>query len=161
MEVWNSVLDYEGYYEVSNLGNVKSLDRLINFPHGMFVKKGKLLKSSSNGTGYYKLTLSKNGLSRDHYVHRLVIESFVGKNDLHINHINGIRNDNRLGNLEFVTIRENQHKRLLKKELPTGVSRVRNKYRAVIGINGKNIHLGYFETAEMASDVFNKKLKSI
>jgi NUMOD4 motif len=60
-----------------------------------------------------------------------------------------------------VTIRENQHKRNLNRTLPIGVQKVRGRYRAVIGIGGKNIHLGYFNTPEDASNAFNNKLKTI
>ena len=56
---------------------------------------------------------------------------------------------------------ENQHKRNLNRILPIGVQKVRNKYRAVIGINGKNVHLGYFDTVENASFAFKNKLKNI
>ena len=162
MEIWKSISGYERYYEISNIGRVKGVERFVKHPDGGLLKKNvKYLKSSSNGTGYMRIMLSKDGLRKEYYVHRLVMEAFVGKNSLHINHKNGIRDDNRLENLEYVTIRENQHKRNLNRTLPLGVQKVRNKYRAIIGINGKNVHLGYFDTAENASIAFNNKLKTI
>jgi hypothetical protein len=162
METWKSISGYERYYEISNIGRVKGIERFIKHSSGGLLKKNvKYLKSSSNGTGYMRVMLSKDGLRKEYYVHRLIMEAFVGKSNLHINHINSIRDDNRLDNLEYVTVRENQHKRNLNRTLPLGVQKVRGRYRAVIGIGGKNVHLGYFNTPEDASTAFNNKLKTI
>jgi hypothetical protein len=162
MEIWKSILGYERYYEISNIGRVRGIERFVKHPNGGLLKKNvKYLKPSSNGTGYMRIMFSKDGLRKEYYVHRLIMEAFVGKSSLHINHKNGIRDDNRLENLEYVTIRENQHKRNLNRTLPLGVQKVRNKYRAVIGINGKKVHLGYFDTVEDASFAFKNKLKTI
>ncbi len=162
MEIWKSILGYERYYEISNIGRIRGVERFVKHPNGGFLKKNvKYLKASSNGTGYMRVMLSKDGLRKEYYVHRLIMEAFIGKSSLHINHKNSIRDDNRLDNLEYVTIRENQHKRNLNRTLPLGVQKVKNKYRSIIRIDGKNKHLGYFNTPEEASIAFTNKLKTI
>lgn len=96
MEIWKSVLDYEGIYEVSNCGNVRSLN---------YKKKGYIkLLSKYDCLGYDAVKLTKNGKSRRWLVHVLVANSFLGKNEnLEINHKNGNKKDNSVENLEYCT----------------------------------------------------------
>lgn len=98
MEVWKTIPGYEGRYEVSSLGNIKS----INFAgHG----KNRILKKCLNADGYEVTTLSKDGVPKFTLVHRLVAQVFVpNPNNLpFINHINENRSDNRAENLEWCT----------------------------------------------------------
>lgn len=106
MEIWKDVIGYEGLYKVSNLGNVKSLDRIVPFGSTKRIVVGKILKPVLSTSGYNKVCLPENM-----YVHRLVLMAFVGLNEskTHVNHINGIKTDNRLDNLEWVTVKENLH----------------------------------------------------
>ena len=104
-EIWIDVKDYIGYYQVSNLGRVKSLIRkrcLIE----------KILKPAIGTTGYPYVNLANGVIRKKFKVHRLVAEAFItnseGKSD--VNHINGIKTDNNLINLEWNTRSENiQH----------------------------------------------------
>lgn len=104
-EVWKDVVGYEGLYQVSNLGRVRSLDRIVNGNR----LKGKILSQVKDTKGYLFLRLSKNGNSKRFLVHRLIAEAFIprieGKN--YIDHINGIRDDNRIENLRWCTHQEN------------------------------------------------------
>lgn len=104
IEIWKDIIGYEGLYQVSNFGNVKSLDRCVPFGTNHRIVKSKILKPILSTSGYSKVALPKNL-----YIHRIVLTSFVGICDLkpHVNHINGIKTDNRLENLEWVTAREN------------------------------------------------------
>jgi len=89
-------------YEVSNLGRVRSLDKLVNGYGGKKLKKGKVLKSSLGSSGYLlvNLSVSKN-------IHRLVAEAFVkGDVNLTVNHIDGNKLNNNYSNLEWITHRE-------------------------------------------------------
>lgn len=112
-EIWNDIVGYEGYYQVSNLGNVKSLDRLIIYSNdklnrkGLF--KGLLLNKQTCSWGYFVVKLTKNSKSIYYYVHRLVASAFIGNKHNHpqVNHINGIKNDNRVKNLEWCTCEYN------------------------------------------------------
>lgn len=114
-EIWKPIKGYEGYYEVSDLGRIRSLDRLVKgvryAKDYQFVLKGKLKTMSLNHKGYYRVSLTdKNGIEKSHFVHRIVAETFIG--DIYkkeIDHINTIRTDNRAENLKIVTSKENSN----------------------------------------------------
>jgi hypothetical protein len=96
-EIWKDVPNYEGVYQVSNLGRVKSLKW----------GKERILKPRYDGYGYAQVGLCKGGERKDYKVHRLMMLAFVDASDLQVNHINGIKADNRLVNLEYCTASEN------------------------------------------------------
>lgn len=103
-EIWKDILGYEGLYQVSNLGRIKSLARLksrYNAP--------EQIRSQGNKNGYKIIQLSKNDKKKTFKVHRLVALMFILNPDgkPHVNHINNIRYDNRVDNLEWVTNKEN------------------------------------------------------
>lgn len=112
METWKSVTDYEDLYEVSNLGNVRSVDHFANTSIRNVkarLIKGRILKKTIKTNGYYSVDLSKNGVTNSVSVHRLVAVAFVENVSQCkvVNHINGIKTDNRPENLEWVTYKEN------------------------------------------------------
>lgn len=109
-EEWRDIRGYEGLYQVSSFGKVKSLDR-TNFKFNRSVPlKGRILKLNTNIHGYPFATIYKNGVSHSITVHRLVAETFIPNpdNKPQVNHINGCKSDNRVDNLEWVTASENQ-----------------------------------------------------
>jgi hypothetical protein len=108
MENWKDIKDYEGIYQVSDLGNVKSLDRYINCNGTQKHLKGKLKKPSS-ASGYCLVHLHKNGIISHQLVHRLVAKAFIPnpEDKLEVNHIDHNRKNNKLSNLEWVTKEEN------------------------------------------------------
>ena len=96
-------------------------------------------------------------------VHKLVAICFLGHNDsngLVVDHINEIKSDNNVNNLQLVTSRENTS-RSINKNLPTGVRNYNAKFTSTISYNGKNKHLGNYDTPEQASDVYQRALKLI
>ena len=109
-EVWKDVKDFGGY-KVSNNGRVKSLDRYVVDKNGkrMFYN-GIYLKQHVDKDGYLRVQLNKEGKGYNVGVHRLVLLAFVPnpENKPQVNHKNGIKNDNRLENLEWCTNSENQ-----------------------------------------------------
>ena len=109
IEVWKDVKGYEGLYRVSNLGRCKSLERRVGIQNGFRIKKESILKGSQQLNGYIHFSLSKNDQSKGFRSHRIIAKSFIpsvkGKNM--INHKNGIKNDNRIENLEWVNGSEN------------------------------------------------------
>lgn len=109
-EHWKAIPGYEGYYEVSDLGRVKSIDRIIPNPKNgkmNFLVKGKIRKLQKAHDGYLRVTLNKNGNAKKYFVHRLVMYAFCPNPDpdkyTQINHKNEITNDNRPENLEWCT----------------------------------------------------------
>lgn len=115
-EVWQPVLGYEGLYEVSNLGRVKSLSRLIRRGSGHWQRPSMMLKPTIDPRiGYPAVRLVRNGLSRAHRVHVLVLTAFVGPpaKGQQCRHLNGNRRDPRLANLAWGTAKENSADRAL------------------------------------------------
>ncbi|MEM8722470.1 MAG: NUMOD4 domain-containing protein [Cyanobacteria bacterium P01_G01_bin.39] len=110
-EVYVDIRGYEGYYQVSNYGNVRSLDRVINQQNGRKqLVKGRALKSYLTNKGYFKVHLSRDGKRKSRSIHRLVAIAFLpNKLDKpQVNHINGCKTDNNLCNLEWNTQSEQQ-----------------------------------------------------
>lgn len=115
MEEWKLIKNYEGLYEVSNLGRIRSLDKLVKGRKGTeYIKKGKILKQIKHVNGYMKIGLTKDGKRKTFLVHRLVAEAFISnpENKPYIDHINTIRDDNRVENLRWATASENQYNEL-------------------------------------------------
>lgn len=109
LEEWKFINGYESIYEVSSTGKIRSVDRTIKRKSGSMKVRGRLLSPSllkhPQGKGlaeYYVVTLSKNGKSNKFLVHRLVAEAFIPnvENLPQVNHINEIKEDNRVDNLE-------------------------------------------------------------
>lgn len=109
-EIWRPVVGYEGLYDVSNLGRVRSLN---------YHRSGRcqVLKLERNNKGYLIISLSKNGKIKRFMVHRLVYEAFVGPipERYELDHINTVRDDARLENLRCVTPKENCNNKLTRK----------------------------------------------
>lgn len=111
MEIFRDIKGYEGLYQVSNKGIVKSLDRVVYNNGGYDLRKGKLLKLDEN-RGYLQVHLCKNGKSKTFKVHQLVAYSFpeiCGEyfTGCEINHIDGVKTNNTVENLEVCTKSEN------------------------------------------------------
>ena len=96
-EIWKDIKGYEGLYQVSNFGNVKSLERRVNSCNGGRNKKEKYIISTDNGNGYKKVGLSKNHKRKNYYVHRLVAEAFIENlnNYKEVNHKDNNKDNNR------------------------------------------------------------------
>lgn len=109
-EIWKDVKGYEGLYQVSNLGRIKSLERKVWNRFQYVPKKERILEPRYSGKGYVRYALFKNGKRKDFKGHWLVLSNFVEniENKPQINHINGKKDDNKLSNLEWCTNSENQ-----------------------------------------------------
>lgn len=110
-EIWKEITGYKGYFEVSNLGNFRSKDRIVRYKtNGTRLYPGKLLKTETIVEGYQRIVLMKEAIKKRYMCHRLVAQEFVPNpdNKPYVNHINGNKADNRAENLEWVTQSENE-----------------------------------------------------
>jgi len=157
-EIFKDVPNYEGLYQVSNLGNVKTLG----------YNKEKILKQFIGSAGYYKVSLTKDKKPKGFDVHKLVAMAFLGHvpdgtNKIVVDHINDIKTDNRVENLQLISNRENSSKKPRGKSKYVGVYWMvnTNKWGARIRINGKRPFLGYFDTELEAHLAYQKALKEV
>ena len=114
-EAWNPVRGYENWYSVSSFGNVRREKT------GPGARLGRILRPELSGAGnrkYYRVVLSKNSIKKHIFIHRLVYSSFIGPipNQLQINHKDLDKLNNKIGNLECVTAKENQNHARLNRE---------------------------------------------
>lgn len=108
-EIWKDVVGYENYYQVSNLGNVRSKDRVVNTWHGVILKKGRMIKQSICNNGYYSVCFQVNNIKKQCLVHRIVAQAFIPNLDNmpYINHKDENRLNNNIENLEWCTAKYN------------------------------------------------------
>jgi hypothetical protein len=109
-EIWKDIIGFEGYYQVSNFGNVKSVDREINYITGKkYFYKSKPIKYLTDKDGYYRVDLNKGNKSKRFFIHRLVGIHFIeNSNNLpQINHKDGIKINNYDYNLEWCSNLQN------------------------------------------------------
>lgn len=97
-EVWKDIKDYNGLYQISNLGNIYSY------------KTNKILKNAKSGDGYLTIQLCKNGIIKTNKVHRLVANSFINNKNRYkeVNHIDGNKHNNNVSNLEWCNRSQNE-----------------------------------------------------
>lgn len=171
-EIWKDVPGYEGYYQVSSLGRVKSLDRTITFSNGVKrYYKGKIVKGSLK-KGYRQTTLRINNKGRAFTFSQLVAMAFLNHtpngHTFIVDHINGVRGDDRVENLRIVTKRDNtsycfRSDRNILSSKYVGVSWYTNvsKWHAKIEHEKKSFSLGYFDNEIKASNAYQKVLSKI
>lgn len=113
MSIWKDIIGYEGLYQISDKGELRSLDReeVVRRKSKEFtrLRKGKIFNPSEDKDGYIVTSLCKNGKMYNVRLHRLVAESFIPNpmNKLHVNHIDGDKRNNSISNLEWNTPEEN------------------------------------------------------
>tara|TARA_R110002050_G_scaffold245907_1_gene383575 strand:- start:367 stop:1158 length:792 start_codon:yes stop_codon:yes gene_type:complete len=161
-ENWKDVKGFEGAYQVSDLGNVKSLKRKDRLGRNV---KERILKTQLNKTtGYSIISLTLNTKLITKHIHQLVAIAFLGHvpngHKLVVNHIDENKNNNRLDNLEVVTTRENilKYKANNSTKILGAYKLSNGKYTSLIVIEGKTIYLGTFDTELKAHDYYIKCL---
>lgn len=165
-EIWQPVTGYEGLYEVSNFGRVKSLDHKRWAGKSYCLCKGKYLKAQKVKRGYMDVSLSKNGKVIKVKVHRLQFQAFHGYLPDVIDHIDRNKTNNHLNNLRRANKRINSINRGLQTNNKTGFRGVHfdkksGKYRAKIKNNGKNKHIGVFDCPVEAAKAYDRAAKEL
>lgn len=172
-EIWKDIPDYEGYYQSSNLGRVRSLDRTVTYSNGHDrFYKGRVIKGGVNNSGYKVYRLSINNIDRTFQGSQLVAMAFLGHKPngytLVVDHINGNKSDDRVENIRIVTQRANtsscfrSDKDSFSSEY-VGVSWNENacKWKAQISHNGMGVILGCYDTEIEASNAYLLALSKI
>ncbi len=159
-EQWKDIEGYDGLYQISNFGRVRSF------------KRGKIryLKNGIDVWGYYRVSLHKNGKQKSLRIHRLVWDHFGDSKRngriLQVDHINNDKSNNRIDNLQLLSTRENVSKHYLRTDKSSKYVGVcwhknNNNWTAVIHINGKQKHLGCFKTEYEAHLAYQKALNEL
>ncbi len=119
MEIYKDIKGYEGLYQISNKGNVKTLPKYRRSGNGFTLRPEKIMKQSINRTGYNRIGLKKDGKIKQHLVSRLVAMHFIDNPDKKpcVNHVDENKKNNTIENLEWVTHKENMNARGLGKRM--------------------------------------------
>jgi len=144
-ELYFPIVEFPNY-SISTLGNVKNIKT-----------ERVLMLNCDKATGYYKVTLCKNGKMKTVRIHNLVAKVYIPnpKNEKNVDHIDNNRLNNNINNLRWATNYENGRNQCLNKSNSSGIKGVSfvkklNKWRSYIKMYGKQIHLGCFDTVKEA-----------
>lgn len=159
-EEWRAVVGYEGFYEVSDLGRVRSLERRVAVSGGgTRIHNERILIPVINASGYRVVFLQVDCKRRTSRIGRMMAESFLGlKIGQVVDHIDGNRQHDLLANLRCASFSENGFNRRANKNNTSGYKGVyaskNSRWNAKIMVNRKSINLGHFGSAEEARDAY-------
>ena len=160
-EIWKNINGYEGKYQVSSQGRVKSLKR--KYRHNSIILIPKIDKS-----GYLEVQLSKYGSKKSIKIHRLMGEAFLTDTfydeNMVVDHIDNNKSNNNLNNLQIITRRQNSSKDQFRhnrssKFVGVSLDAGTNKWRAQISVNNKDVYIGIFKTETEAVNAYKLALK--
>lgn len=164
-EEWRPVVGYESLYEVSSMGRVRSLPRKhwSSLTSTFITNPGCIMRLQVNKrrVRYMFLVLTKDGVKKNHYVHRLVAMAFVpgsGGQALEINHISGIKSDNRATNLEWVSHKENVRHAISNDLVPKCIGAVHRGSIPVEAVHRDGTPAGVFANMREASEALGVPL---
>jgi hypothetical protein len=167
-EQWKDINSYKGLYQVSNLGRVKSLDRIVQGKIKDYHYKSKILKPGTNNNGHLFVNLYRDNKPKTRTIHQLVAESFLNHvpcgYKLVIDHIDNDKNNNFLDNLQIITQRLNASKdKKNKSSKYTGViwHKFHQKWTCSIRIGKSRKYLGYYMDEHKAHLAYQKEFNLI
>ena len=162
-EIWKSVVGYEGIYEVSNYGRMKSFNKKL-------IKKGGIMTPYLHPSGYLNIGITKNRKLKTKKVHQVIAEAFLGHvccgHKIVVDHIDNNKLNNHISNLQLITQRRNIIKSISKRSGTSskylGVDWHKNAglWRAQMNIKRKSTHLGYFENELDAANAYKEAKKN-
>ena len=160
MEIWKDIPNYEGIYQVSNLGNIKSLDRKVNHKNCVpRFKRGVLITPGINKYGYKQVCLCKNGMQKSICLHLLVARTFLEeKENTQVNHKDFNKLNNNILNLEFITQLQNiihKSENSIHSSKYVGITYFKRDrlWQVEVKRNNKRFYLGRFNTEEEANKI--------
>jgi len=157
-EIWKDIPNYEGYYQVSNLGRVKSLRRTYwcKRNESYSIRKGRILKQRKTKAGYYGFSLCKNGVKKTFTTHKVVCMAFLNHKPcgykLVVDHIDCDKENNNINNLRIVTARFNSsrnRRRNNKYQFIYWLDK-RSEYMLRMTVNGSQRTIGYYKNVSNA-----------
>ena len=156
-EKWRDIAEYEGIYQVSNMGNVRSLKREVN---GVHIPPA-LLKPSTYGR-YYRVKLYKNGIGKMYMIHRLVAKAFIAnhENKPQVNHKDGNRLNNTAANLEWCTQSEN-NKHAIRNNLNSIEPMLAKTRKKVLQLDRHGFPIKEWESMSQAAKCLNIQVANI
>ena len=164
-EVWKDIPNFEGKYQASDLGRIRCMPTFYTTPSGFSRRTNYYIVKSTYHQGYTQTPLT-DFYGKIHYkgTHRWIMYAFHGESELQVDHINGIRDDNNLINLRYVTARENNNYR--KDNIPDyftssfyGVYKQGKGWTSYININGEEHYLGNYTEEIDAHNIYMKAWK--
>ncbi len=173
VEIWRDIPNYEGYYQASNLGSIRSLDRTVQTINGQErLYKGRIKKDSVSNEGYKQYSLNINGVNRTFLGSQLVAMTFLGHepngSTLVVDHINGDKSDDKVENLRIVSHRANtstcfrsDRDSLSSEYAGVNWDKKLSKWGARIAHNKVQIYLGLYNTEVEASTAYQSALSKI
>jgi len=171
VEIWKDITGYEGLYQISSFGRVKSLERQMWNGHVFWTSNERILKGClSSNKKYLHVVLSKIDKNKTWQIHKLVAIHFLNhipnKQKIIVDHLNNDSLNNHISNLQLISTRENTSKdkdknKTSSKYIGVHYSKNDKKWISRIYISGKRIHLGSFNTELEAHEAYQHKLKSL
>lgn len=158
MEQWVDIDGYEGLYQVSNKGNVRSCDRIINSKcNSKRLCKGKPIKPYEDEDGYMRVGLHKNDTQKVVGIHRLVADAFIpNTNNLpSVDHIDGNPNNNIVENLRWITIKGNNSTAIAKSRKSVSAFKRKDNKKKIIQNTSEGVFLAEYNSTMDAERVTN------
>ena len=168
MEQWKDISGYTGLYQASNLGRIKSLERICSNGKGFRGGKERVLKPQLTANKYYAVKLCLDGVCKTKDIHQLVAIAFLNHKPngikIVVDHIDHNQLNNNLCNLQLISHRENcskDRKGYSSDIIGVSWNKNRNKWISQIKLNGVNTYLGLFNTEKEAGNAYHKATRTL